>query len=71
MKNGPSKQSCRVSWRRARDRPAAKPKSCKGMAGLLDEDDDVIKGGEGKDDIAADLSVIASAQKGEHYEMSW
>ena len=40
------------------------------MAGLLEEGNEVIKDGEGQDDIEADLGVIASAQKVEHYEMS-
>jgi Mn-containing catalase len=40
------------------------------MAGLLEEGNEVIKDGEGKDDMAADLGVIASAQKVEHYEIS-
>jgi Mn-containing catalase len=48
----------------------AKPKPCKGMAGLLEEGEEVIEEGENKDDIAADLSLIAAAQKVEHYEIS-
>jgi Mn-containing catalase len=48
----------------------AKPKACKGMAGLLDEGNEVIEEGEDKDDLAADLAAIASAQKVEHYEIS-
>ena len=49
---------------------AAKPKPCKGMEGLLQEGNEVIAEGEEKDDIAADLAVIAAAQKVEHYEIS-
>ena len=49
---------------------AAKSKPCKGMAGLIEEGHEVIKDGEGQDDIIADLAVIASAQKVEHYEIS-
>jgi len=49
---------------------AAKPKVCKGMAGLLEEGNQVLEEGEDKDDIAADLAVIGSAQKVEHYEIS-
>jgi Mn-containing catalase len=49
---------------------AAKPKVCKGMAGLLEEGNEVLEEGEDKDDIAADLAVIGSAQKVEHYEIS-
>ncbi len=48
----------------------AKPKPCKGMAGLLEEGTEVIATGEEKDDIAADLATIAAAQKIEHYEIS-
>jgi len=49
---------------------AAKPKPCKGMAGLLEEGTEMIEEGKDKDDLAADLAVIASAQKVEHYEIS-
>jgi Mn-containing catalase len=48
----------------------AKPKPCKGMAGLIEEGHEVIADGEEKDDIAADLATIAAAQKVEHYEIS-
>jgi Mn-containing catalase len=48
----------------------AKPKPCKGMAGLLEEGTGVIAEGKEKDDIAADLATIAAAQKVEHYEIS-
>ena len=40
------------------------------MAGLLEEGNQVLEEGEDKDDIAADLAVIGSAQKVEHYEIS-
>ena len=49
---------------------AAKPKVCKGMAGLLEEGNEVLDEGKDKDDLAADLAVIAAAQKIEHYEIS-
>jgi Mn-containing catalase len=49
---------------------AARPEPCKGMAGLLEEGNEVIEDGDDKDDIAADLAMIASAQKVEHYEIS-
>jgi Mn-containing catalase len=49
---------------------AAKPKTCKGMAGLLEEGNEVIEEGDDKDDVAADLAMIAAAQKVEHYEIS-
>jgi Mn-containing catalase len=47
-----------------------KPKPCKGMEGLLEEGNEVIAEGEEKDDVAADLAIIAAAQKVEHYEIS-
>ena len=47
------------------------PKPCKGMAGLLEEGQEVMDEGEEKEDaIAADLALIAAAQKVEHYEIS-
>jgi Mn-containing catalase len=49
---------------------AAKTKPCKGMAGLIEEGDEVIEEGAEKDDLAADLALIAAAQKVEHYEIS-
>ena len=49
---------------------AVKPKPCKGMAGLLEEGTEVIEEGDDRDDLAADLALIASAQKVEHYEIS-
>jgi Mn-containing catalase len=49
---------------------AAKPTPCKGMAGLLEEGQEVIGKGEDKDDVSADLALIAAAQKVEHYEIS-
>jgi Mn-containing catalase len=49
---------------------APKGKPCKGMAGLLEEGDEVIEEGREKDDVAADLALIAAAQKVEHYEIS-
>jgi Mn-containing catalase len=49
---------------------AAKAKPCKGMAGLIEEGQEVIEEGEEQDDLAADLALIAAAQKVEHYEIS-
>jgi Mn-containing catalase len=40
------------------------------MAGLIEEGEEVIEEGKEKDGVAADLALIASAQKVEHYEMS-
>ena len=48
----------------------AKAKPCKGMAGLIEEGQEVIEEGEEKDVRAADLALIAAAQKVEHYEIS-
>ena len=48
----------------------AKGKPCKGMEGLIEEGEEVIEEGEQKDEAAADLALIAAAQKIEHYEIS-
>jgi Mn-containing catalase len=48
----------------------AKGKPCKGMAGLVEEGEEVIEESAEKDDVAADLALIAAAQKVEHYEIS-
>lgn len=48
----------------------AKGKPCKGMAGLLAEGEEVIEEGKKQEDVAADLALIAAAQKVEHYEIS-
>src|SRR6201994_178380 len=49
---------------------AARAKPCKGMMGLIDEGEDVIKESEDKEDAAADLALISAAQRVEHYEIS-
>jgi Mn-containing catalase len=49
---------------------AAKGTPCKGMTGLLDEGEETIAAHATKDPIAADLALIAAAQKVEHYEIS-
>jgi Mn-containing catalase len=49
---------------------AAKAKPCKGMAGLIEEGEEVMAEGEEKEPTAADLALIAAAQKVEHYEIS-
>jgi len=48
----------------------AQPKPCKAMMGLVEEGQETIEEGEGKQEIAADLGLIAAAQKVEHYEIS-
>ena len=49
-------------------KPKAKP--CKGMAGLVEEGQEVITEGRKKEAAEADLALIAAAQKMEHYEIS-
>ena len=48
----------------------AKGKACRGMEGLIEEGEEVIEDGKELDDTAADLALIAAAQKVEHYEIS-
>jgi Mn-containing catalase len=48
----------------------AKAKPCKGMQGLIEEGQEVIEEGEEMDPAAADLALIAAAQRVEHYEIS-
>jgi manganese catalase len=48
--------------------PRAKP--CKGMAGLVEEGEEVIAEGRNKEDALADLALIGAAQRVEHYEIS-
>jgi Mn-containing catalase len=48
----------------------AKGKPCKGMTGLIEEGEEVIEDNKDSDDAAADLALIAAAQKVEHYEIS-
>jgi Mn-containing catalase len=48
----------------------AKGKPCRGMEGLIEEGIDVMTEGEELEDAAADLALIAAAQRIEHYEIS-
>ena len=48
----------------------AKAKLCKGMAGLLQEGEEMIAESKDKDSAARDLVLITAAQKVEHYEIS-
>lgn len=48
----------------------AEPKPCRAMKGLVEEGQEVINEGAGKEEMAADLALIAAAQKVEHYEIS-
>ena len=45
-------------------------RTCKGMAGLLEEGEEVISEGNKKDNAGADLALIGAAQKVEHYEIA-
>jgi Mn-containing catalase len=48
----------------------AEPKPCKAMMGLVEEGNETIKEGADKQPLAADLALIAAAQRVEHYEIS-
>jgi len=48
----------------------ASPKTCKAMTGLVEEGREKIQEARGKEELAADLALIAAAQKVEHYEIS-
>lgn len=48
----------------------AKAKPCKAMMGLVAEGEETIQEGKKKEPIAADLALIAAAQRVEHYEIS-
>jgi Mn-containing catalase len=49
---------------------AARAKPCKGMMGLVEEGQEVISEGDEKEDAVADLALIGTAQRVEHYEIS-
>jgi Mn-containing catalase len=49
---------------------AARAKPCKGMAGLIEEGEEVINESKSKDDAPADLALIGAAQRVEHYEIA-
>jgi Mn-containing catalase len=48
----------------------ARAKPCKGMAGLVEEGENVISEGKAKEDAPADLALIGAAQRVEHYEIA-
>ena len=48
----------------------AQPKPCKAMMGLVKEGEETIEEGTDKEPLAADLALIAAAQKVEHYEIA-
>ena len=45
-------------------------KTCKAMKGIIEEGQETIDEGDDKDELTADLSLIASAQRVEHYEIT-
>jgi Mn-containing catalase len=49
---------------------AARAKPCKGMAGLIEEGEEVMAEGKSKDDGPADLALIGAAVRVEHYEIA-
>jgi Mn-containing catalase len=48
----------------------AEPKPCIAMMGLVAEGEETIEEGKEKEVLSADLSLIAAAQRVEHYEIS-
>jgi len=49
---------------------AGEAKTCKAMKGIVEEGAETIEEGEDKDELTADLALIAAAQRVEHYEIS-
>ena len=49
---------------------AGDSKTCKAMKGLVEEGQETIDEGKEKDELTADLALIAAAQRVEHYEIS-
>jgi len=48
----------------------AEPKPCRAMMGLIVEGQEKIQESSEKEELASDLSLIAAAQKVEHYEIA-
>ena len=48
----------------------AEPKPCKAMMGLIEDGKETIEEGSEKEPLAADLALIAAAQRVEHYEIA-
>jgi Mn-containing catalase len=48
----------------------ARAKACKGMAGLVEEGEEVMDESKKKDDAPADLALIGAALRVEHYEIA-
>src|SRR4051812_32056380 len=51
-----------------REQPESKP--CRAITGLIEEAEETIEEGRQKEPLAADLALIAAAQKVEHYEIA-
>jgi ferritin-like metal-binding protein YciE len=49
---------------------AVEAKTCKAMKGIVEEGEETIEEGEERDELTADLALIAAAQRVEHYEIS-
>ncbi|ARO29103.1 manganese catalase protein [Rhizobium sp. NXC14] len=49
---------------------AARAKPCKGMAGLIEEGEEVMAEGKKREDAPADLALIGAALRVEHYEIA-
>jgi Mn-containing catalase len=49
---------------------AVEAKTCKAMKGIVEEGQETIDEGEDKNELTADLALIAAAQRVEHYEIS-
>src|SRR3984885_8942691 len=45
-------------------------KTCKAMKGIIEEGQETIEEAEDKDELTADLALIAAAQRVEHYEIT-
>ena len=48
----------------------AEPKPCKAMMGIIEEGEETMEEGSEKDPLIADIALVASAQRVEHYEIA-
>ena len=48
----------------------AQPKPCKAMMGIIEEGKETIEEGAEKDPLIADIALVGSAQRVEHYEIA-
>lgn len=48
----------------------AEPKPCRAMLGIIEEGQETIQEGAEKDPLIADIALVASAQRVEHYEIA-